>query len=183
MSVGHWKRYIQRTAALSRVEGIDRSCVRWAARHRREPLDKLFVLGSHSGQVGIPYSALLVLLHYSSTNGKRIVVPRALAITTGAWLLAHLAKRADHRLRPCQDGDVAPLITCPKSSSMPSDEAACAFAAATYAARAIPQLRLLLFTAATFTAASRVYVGAHYPSDVAVGGLLGAVIGRAAGTV
>jgi membrane-associated phospholipid phosphatase len=183
MSIGHWKRRLQGTAALSRVEAVDRSCAQWAAGHRREPLDKLFVLGSHSGQVGIPYSALLVVLHYSSTNGKRIVVRRALAITVGTWLLAHLAKRADHRLRPCQVGDVAPLITCPKSSSMPSDEAACAFAAATYAARAIPQLRLRLFMAATFTAVSRVYVGAHYPSDVAAGALLGAVVGRAAGTV
>ncbi len=183
MSVGRLKRRLQGTVALSRVEAIDRACVRWAARHRSEPLDKLFVLGSHSGQVGIPYSALLVVLHYSSTNGKRIVVPRALAITTGTWLLAHLAKRADHRLRPCQARELAPLITCPKSSSMPSDEAACAFAAASYAARAIPELRLMLFTAATFTATSRVYVGAHYPSDVAVGALLGVVVGRAAGTV
>lgn len=179
----HWKSHPRVAFALSRVEAADRRCVHWIGRHRRQPLDKLFVLGSHSGQVGIPWTAALLVLHLTSTAGKRISVPRAVTITVGTWLLAHLGKRADHRLRPCQDGDLDPLIKCPRSSSMPSDEAACAFAAAAYAARAMPRLRPQLLAAATFTAASRVYVGAHYPTDVLAGALLGAITGRAAGNV
>jgi membrane-associated phospholipid phosphatase len=68
------------------------------------------------------------------------------------------------------------LTRCPTSSSLPSDEAACAFAAAVYAANTLPNLAPILYLGAAYTAASRVYVGAHYPTDVAAGAGLGAAI-------
>jgi membrane-associated phospholipid phosphatase len=42
----------------------------------------------------------------------------------------------------------------------------------------LPHLAVPLFLGATFTAASRVYVGVHYPTDVAAGATLGALIAR-----
>jgi membrane-associated phospholipid phosphatase len=176
----HWQRMPRLRNALEAVARIDWASSRWVAAQRRPGLNELFVVGSHSGQLGIPWSALLVGLHFRASGGARVSIPRGLTITVGTWAAAHLIKRLDHRLRPCQDHDATPLVRCPKSSSLPSDEAACAFAAAVYAARKLPHLASSLYAGAAFTAVSRVYVGAHYPTDVAAGALLGTTIARAA---
>ena len=165
---------------LSGVERFDRAGVDWVVAHRKPGLDELFVLGSHTGEKGIPWSVLLVLLRLRARGGQRLGLRRGVAITLGTWAAAHTCKRLDHRRRPCQDGDAIPLVPCPKSSSLPSDEAACAFAAAGYASTRLPHLSVPLYVGALWTASSRVYVGAHYPTDVAAGALLGILIGRAA---
>jgi undecaprenyl-diphosphatase len=164
---------------FGKLQRFDRASITWLAARRSPGRDRLFILGSYTGAKGVPWSALLMLLRVRARGGERISPRRGVAITIGTWAAAHACKRLDHRRRPCQDGDAAPLVPCPKSSSLPSDEAACAFAAATYASSRLPRLSLPLYLAAAFTAVSRVYVGAHYPTDVAAGGLLGAIVARA----
>jgi len=75
------------------------------------------------------------------------------------------------------------LIRLPASSSFPSSHAAMSVAAAFALTRARPELAPAWWAAAAAMAASRVYVGAHRPGDVAAGAALGAVAGVAAGAV
>jgi hypothetical protein len=65
----------------------------------------------------------------------------------------------------------------PDSTSFPSGHSASAFASA--AGRAAPGVRLHLYVAAATVAYSRVHTGVHYPSDVAVGAVVGSLCGGA----
>jgi undecaprenyl-diphosphatase len=59
--------------------------------------------------------------------------------------------------------------------SFPSGHAATAVAGALAGSRVVPGAGWLLWALASLMAYSRVYVGVHYPSDIAAGALLGAV--------
>jgi undecaprenyl-diphosphatase len=65
----------------------------------------------------------------------------------------------------------------PPTFSFPSGHAALSFSAATVLAFGVPRLRVLWFVLATLIAFSRVYIGVHYPLDVACGALVGIAVG------
>jgi undecaprenyl-diphosphatase len=65
-------------------------------------------------------------------------------------------------------------------TSFPSGHTASSFAAATSLALAFPLCAPLLLVAASGVGFSRVYLGHHYPSDVAGGVLVGVAVGVAA---
>ncbi len=87
------------------------------------------------------------------------------------------------RVRPCQSIEgIRLILSCPKSYSMPSGHAISSFAFALplyYLTRDYIALvwRMYPLLLAAIIAFSRVYLGVHYPSDVAVGALLGTFIG------
>ena len=94
----------------------------------------------------------------------------------GTLVVNYTIKRIVRRSRPAGD-DVPPaLIAAPASTSFPSSHAAMAAAAAMV-------LPPVVMPAAALMAASRVYLGVHYPSDVAAGVLVGLVCGTAAATL
>jgi undecaprenyl-diphosphatase len=71
------------------------------------------------------------------------------------------------------------LVPVPHDGSFPSGHAATSFAAATMLSFAFPRLSPALLLLAAAVAFSRVYVGVHYPLDVAGGAVLGVVVATA----
>ena len=97
-------------------------------------------------------------------------------------------KPAIHRLRPCNDPNVAPisrlLVHCGKGYSFPSSHAVNSFSLAVFLAlvfgfrhRALRWLSAGALFWAMIMIWAQVYVGVHYPFDVAVGAAEGAMFG------
>ena len=92
-----------------------------------------------------------------------------------AQLLNAATKVAIRRARPLLE-DLPALSPTVSGLSHPSAHATTSFAAAGTLCEAMPPAPL--YAAATAMALTRPYLGVHYPSDVVVGALLGAVLAR-----
>ncbi|MEU9617867.1 MULTISPECIES: phosphatase PAP2 family protein [unclassified Streptomyces] len=104
--------------------------------------------------------------------------------TAFAYVGSEVLKSMVDEERPCRTvvGAAASLVPCPPTGdwSFPSNHSAIAGAAAVALAIARPRLAWLTVPLALLMAFSRVFVGVHYPHDVAVGLLLGAAVSAAA---
>jgi membrane-associated phospholipid phosphatase len=101
---------------------------------------------------------------------------RAARTVLGAYLLNTVLKLVVRRKRPALD-QLPALVSTATSLSFPSAHAASSFAAARAYSSLIPGGPL--YAVATAMALSRVYLGVHYPSDIAAGALLGTAVGAA----
>ncbi|MFI2411310.1 phosphatase PAP2 family protein [Streptomyces sp. NPDC018947] len=133
------------------------------------------------------FAALFVTAWWRARHGStRAFAVAALAplATAVAYVCSELLKSGFTEERPCRavTGAVASLAECPASGdwSFPSNHATIAGASAV--ALALTRRVLILLTAplALLMAFSRVFVGVHYPHDVAAGLLLGAVVAAVA---
>jgi membrane-associated phospholipid phosphatase len=99
---------------------------------------------------------------------------RATGCVGSAYLVSTSIKVAIGRRRPVVE-DLPHLMATPTGLSFPSSHSTSSFAAAQAFGRLMPRTPLL--GAAAAMALSRLYLGVHYPSDVAAGAALGTVIG------
>jgi membrane-associated phospholipid phosphatase len=102
---------------------------------------------------------------------------RGLAVVAGTYAVNEAIKAAFRRARPALE-ELPALISTPTGLSFPSAHAASSFAAARAYSGLLPTGPL--YATASAMACSRIYLGVHYPSDIAVGALLGLAMGRLA---
>jgi undecaprenyl-diphosphatase len=99
---------------------------------------------------------------------------RATAAVGVAYASSTTIKLVVNRRRPAIE-DLPHLMATPTGLSFPSSHSTSSFAAARAFGALVPGAPLQLAAAAM--AFSRLYLGVHYPSDIAAGALLGTVIG------
>jgi membrane-associated phospholipid phosphatase len=163
------------TEIVRRLADLDERGVRWA---RSLPHPSLLNTGLVTLSKATDHSdAWLVLGLCGAVLDTR---QRARWLRAGAEIaLVDLSSRAIKRLlprvRPRLQG-LPPLAPTPSPMSFPSSHTAAAVAAIDAFSGLVPGgvLRLI----ALLSAFSRLYLGVHYPSDIAVGAGLGFVLGR-----
>jgi undecaprenyl-diphosphatase len=102
---------------------------------------------------------------------------RATAVVGCAYLTSSSIKWSIGRARPVVE-DLPHLMATPTGLSFPSSHSTSSFAAARAYTGLLPAGPL--YGAALGMAASRLYLGVHYPSDVAAGAALGTALGTLA---
>jgi undecaprenyl-diphosphatase len=143
--------------------------------------DKYFSLVSDLGR-GVGWAALCGWLAWrGGRHGRRAGLRSTAAMLVANAIAQGPMKQFFGRKRPFHDvGDHIVVGSRTIDTSFPSGHSASSFAAATSLAFAFPQYSPVLLAAASGVGVSRVYLGHHYPSDVAAGVLVGVTVGVAA---
>ncbi len=186
----------EQQGAAPTVDNVQqREYLRQAVLRRLKPLDaldaNLFLLVNH-----LPHTRPLNNLFYGITlafnggaawyAGMALAILRkrrafrdmlwdvALPLTITTWLVEHPIKKYFKRRRPFISIIQAIVIgKKPGTWSFPSGHSAAAFAGAWLLNRSFPRFGILRYVIASLVAFSRIYLGDHYPGDVASGSLLG----------
>jgi undecaprenyl-diphosphatase len=120
----------------------------------------------------------LMLLIKGGKAGRIAALLLIPTIVLSDQLTSSFLKYMIERPRPCHVlTNVHLLVGCGSGYSFPSSHAVNNFAGAIVLAYFMPRWTWAFFTFAAVVAFSRVYVGVHYPSDVAGGAVLGLAIG------
>ncbi len=159
---------------LDAILGYDLAARGWLAAYHAPVLDMLMVALSRAARGGVLWLAFGVLLVMARPRMAAGVVQMALALVVTSLLVGGVVKPAVARPRPYEALTDVRVIDVPTDSrSFPSSHAANACAAAYALARLVPVARIPIWILALAVGFSRIYVGVHYPLDVAAGALLG----------
>ncbi|MGH9387060.1 MAG: phosphatase PAP2 family protein [Vicinamibacterales bacterium] len=153
--------------------GFDLTLLTTVVQHRTPWLDDVMVFVSTIGNGGAVWVTLgFIGLIFTE---RRPASWRLLLTLFCTYLVVELAlKGLIGRERPFNTLPNLQLIADrPLSSSFPSAHAALGFAGAIAGSRVVPTAGWILWPLAVLVAASRVYLGVHWPTDVVFGSLMG----------
>ena len=110
-------------------------------------------------------------------KGRRAGAATAVASVAATFIVQTRVKPLFRRVRPFVNREANVVGVRPADHSFQSGHTASSFAAATALAFFYPRAAPLAYAVATGVGMSRVHLGVHFPSDAAVGGVIGIGIG------
>ena len=146
-------------------------------------LDQIMLTASALGTGSAQAAICFLILFYGWLRDRaniRIAAYTGLAACIGSVFVVQILKHLWQRPRPLAILFEARAVGKALFwNSFPSGHTANALAVAVVLGTFLPKLRFFLFPLAVLISISRIYVGAHYPSDVIGGAALGVIIGLA----
>lgn len=138
-----------------------------------DPILFFFSIINNSGAFWIALSVLLII----TKKYRRIGFDLLLCLAFGYLINNILLKNAIHRVRPFNTIDELELMLGALSDSggwsFPSGHTCSSFASAYALTRGFGKKGALFYIPAVLISFSRLYIGAHYPSDVLTGAVIG----------
>jgi undecaprenyl-diphosphatase len=119
----------------------------------------------------------IALAMLGGPKGRRAGAATAVASLAATYVVQYRVKPIFRRVRPFVNREARVVGIRPADHSFPSGHTASSFAAATALAFFYPRAAPLAYGVATAVGVSRVHLGVHFPSDAAVGGVIGIGIG------
>ena len=151
----------------------------WLVTHHTPWLDQIMWLLSVAGVGGSIWVAIAAVMASWVPRLRAPAWQVVLAVVLAQAIVDWTVKPIIARPRPFVADTRARVVGYhPETYSFPSGHTTTSFAAATVLAFAITRRRAAVTWAlASAVAISRIYIGVHYPLDVAVGALVGVLIG------